>query len=208
MRASAPILRSSSIENDTKWKICSEHFGRRTHLVLIIVNSRALPPPSPPFINKADWWHSNMVEGSIVYWFKSRFLHITFRFFFAVFFRIDFASLLIYLYSAVDGAFCSYSNRLSLSVSWGDIIEQTTAAAASTENRWAIEERKNECGHSVVMFRSPCENEIEIDCIVFYLQQFGNGWRMQRWAMSQEEKMAYTNGWEWEWERVVLASKI
>lgn len=55
-------------------------------------------------INRADWWHSNMVKGSIVYWFKSRFLHITFFFFLLAFRRRDFASLLIYLYSVVDGA--------------------------------------------------------------------------------------------------------
>lgn len=81
-----PFSRSSSIENDTKWKICLEHFGRRTHHVLIIVNSPVLLASVAAIavvvINKADWWHSNMVKGSIVYWFKSRFLHITFLFFF------------------------------------------------------------------------------------------------------------------------------
>lgn len=49
------------------------------------------------------------------------------------------------------------------------------------------------------MFRSPlpppCENEIEIDCIVFYLQQFGNGWCMQRWEMSKGKKKPEFRTW-------------
>lgn len=49
---------------------------------------------------------------------------------------------------------------------------------------------KNECGHSIVMFRSPlpppCENEIEIDCIVFYLAAVRQ--RMVYAALSDERK--------------------
>lgn len=161
-------------------------------------------------INKADWWHSNMVKGSIVYWFKSRFLHITFLFF-AVFFRIDFASLLIYLYSAVDGALCSYSNRLSLSVSWGDIIEQTTAAAASTEIRWATEEGKKwmRAFDRYVSFAVAAAmwkwNRNWLYRILFGGSSATDGiCSAERW---EKKKWPYKKWWEWEWERVVLYSR-
>lgn len=65
-------------------KICLEHLGNghwtRTHTQSCVVYYRAssLVATAAAVINKADWWNSNMVIGSIAYWFESRFLHVTF----------------------------------------------------------------------------------------------------------------------------------
>lgn len=145
-------------------------------------------------ISKADWWHSNMVKGSIVYWFKSRFLHITFLFF-VVFFRIDFASLLIYLYSAVDGALCSYSNRLSLSVSHGATSSSKRQQQQQQRQQKIVgrqkKEKKMNAGIRSLCFVRRCRRHVKmkskLSVSYFICRQFGNGWCMQRWAMREKQ---------------------